>query len=88
MNRLVECGAMVASRKPRKTAAPKRRRETLEQKFERIRALPPGASIPKLTRREAVYFLRRLAGANPNAPSGEEVVRILRGGDETDATCN
>ena len=59
---------MVASRKPRKTAAAKRHRETLEEKFERIRALPPDAPIPKLTRREALYFLKRLWGSEPDGP--------------------
>jgi hypothetical protein len=75
---------MVASRKPRKTAASKRRRETLEEKFERVLAEPVGAPM-KLTKREALYFLKRLAGSDPNAPSGDEVMRSFYGDWSEDA---
>ena len=78
-------GAMVASRKPRKPArstTAKPPRETLEEKFERLRSEPFGTSIGKLTKREALYFLKRLFGSDPDGPSGEEVVRILRGGEQ------
>ena len=69
---------MVTSRKPRpKTAHP--HRETLAEKFERVMAEPPETAFPKLTKREASYFLKRLAGSDPNAPSGEEVMRDFYG---------
>ena len=69
---------MVSSRKSR-TAPGHPRRETLAEKFERIRAEPVGTPIPKLTKREARYFLKRLAGSDPDAPSGEEVMRDFYG---------
>ena len=68
---------MVASRKPR--SAPPKRRETLAEKFERVMAEPPDAPFPKLSKREAMYFLKRLAGSNPNAPSSEQVLRDFWG---------
>ena len=66
---------MVAAQKPK--ASP-RRHETLEAKFDRVMAQPPGTPM-KLTKREASYFLKRLAGSDPDAPSGEEVMREFRG---------
>ncbi|HYM15154.1 MAG TPA: hypothetical protein VEZ14_06310 [Dehalococcoidia bacterium] len=69
---------MVASRKPRK-ATPGHPRETLEETFQRLIALPLDAPFPKLTEREARYFLQRLAGSNPAAPSGIEVLRAFYG---------
>jgi hypothetical protein len=69
---------MVTSRKPRpKSGRP--RRETLAQKFERILAEPLGTPFPKMTKREARYFLKRLSGSDPDAPSGEEVMREFYG---------
>ena len=66
---------MVAARKPK--ASP-RRHETLEAKFDRVMAEPPGTPM-KLTKREASYFLKRLAGSDPDAPSGEQVLRDFWG---------
>ena len=66
---------MVAARKPK--ASP-HRHETLEAKFDRVMAEPPGTPM-KLTKREASYFLKRLAGSDPDAPSGEEVMREFWG---------
>ena len=66
---------MVAARKPK--ASP-RRHETLEAKFDRVMAEPPGTPM-KLTKREASYFLKRLAGSDPDAPSGLEEVDEVRG---------
>ena len=62
------------------------RKETLEEKFQRLRAEPIGAPIPKLTKREARYFLTRLAGSDPKARPGAEMVRDIRGdwGDRMD----
>jgi hypothetical protein len=68
---------MVASRKPK--ATPHKRRETLAEKFDRVMAEPEDTPFPKLTKREAYYFLRRLAGSNPSAPSGAEVLRQFWG---------
>lgn len=69
---------MVTSRKPRpKTVHP--RRETLSEKFERVMANRPETPFPKLTKREARYFLKRLAGSDPGAPSGEKVMRDFYG---------
>ncbi len=42
-------------------------------------AEPPSTPIGKLTKREARYFLKKLAGSDPNAPSGEEVMRDFYG---------
>ncbi len=67
---------MVASRKPK--APPRKRRETLAEKFERIRSEPVGTPT-KLTKREARYILGRLAGIDPDAPSGAEVMRRFYG---------
>ena len=87
--------AMVTTRKPKSDPAAKRRspakrapdskrgaprkRETLEEKFERILAEPVDAPFPKLTKREARYFLRRLAGSKPDAPRGVDVIKNVRG---------
>ena len=68
---------MVASRKPK--AAPPKRRETLAEKFDRVMAEPVETPFPELTKREAYYFLKRLAGSDPNAPSGLEVMRDFYG---------
>ncbi len=54
------------------------RAETLAEKFERLRSEPFGAPIPKLTRREALYFLNRLAGSEPKGARGIDVVRGVR----------
>lgn len=67
---------MVTARKPAKKHTA--RRETLAEKFDRVTAEPIGAPV-KLTKREARYFLRRLAGSDPNAPSGEDVMRNFYG---------
>ena len=66
---------MVTARKPR---TPNPRRETPAEKLERLRAEPVGTPI-KLTKAEARYFLRRLAGSDPHAPRGEEVIMSVRG---------
>lgn len=42
-------------------------------------AEPAEAPFPKLTKREARYFLKRLAGSDPDAPSGEQVMREFWG---------
>jgi hypothetical protein len=71
---------MVSSSKPRtRTKRAPRKRETLPQKFDRIMTEPADAPFPKLTKREAYYFLRRLAGSNPDAPPSEEVLRDFWG---------
>lgn len=67
---------MVESRRPK--AAPHKRRETLAGKFARVMAEPVGVPI-KLTKREARYFLKQLAGSDPDAPSGLEVMRDFYG---------
>ena len=67
---------MVASRKP--NPAPPKRRETLAEKFDRVMAEPVGVPL-KFTKREARYFLKRLAGSDPDAPSGLEVMRDFYG---------
>jgi hypothetical protein len=68
---------MVASRKPKHAAG--RRRESMEQKFQRIMREPVDAPI-KMTQREARYFARRLwETGNPKSPSGEEVMRDFYG---------
>ena len=68
---------MVVSRRPAPKAPP--HRETLAAKFTRVMAEPPGTPFLKLTKREARYFLRKLAGSDPDAPSGEEVMRNFYG---------
>ena len=89
---------MVTTRKPKSDPAAKRRsaakrspdskrgaprkRETLEAKFQRVLSEPVDAPFPKLTKREARYFLRRLAGSNPNAKPGDEVLREFYGLDD------
>ena len=55
------------------------RAASLAEKFERVMAEPPETPFPKLTKREARYFLKRLAGSDPKAPSGEEVMRDFYG---------
>jgi hypothetical protein len=42
-------------------------------------AEPPETPFPKLTKREALYFLRKLAGSNPAAPAGRDVMREFWG---------
>ncbi len=74
---------MVVSRKP-KPKPVRRKRETLEQKFDRIRAEPIGTPIPKLTKREARYFLTRLAGSDPNARTSTEILHDFWGDWEDD----
>jgi hypothetical protein len=66
---------MVTARRPK---AKPRRRATLAEKFERVSAEPIGTPL-KLTKREARYFLRKLAGSDPHAPRGEEVIMSVRG---------
>ena len=66
---------MVTSRRPRTQPS---RRETPAEKFERVRAEPVGTPL-KLTKAEAGYILRRLAGSDPHAPRGEEVIMSVRG---------
>jgi hypothetical protein len=67
---------MVASRKPRPTVH--KPRETLGQKFDRVMREPVGTPA-KLTKREARYFLKRLAGSDPHGPSGLDVIQEVRG---------
>jgi len=55
-----------------------RHRETPQEKFERVRREPVGTPM-KLTKAEARYFLRRLAGSEPRAPRGEDVIKAVRG---------
>ena len=77
---------MVTTRKSKsKTTAKRRssvRRETLEEKFQRILSEPVDAPFPKLTKREARYFLRRMAGNDPNAKPGDQVMREFYGLDD------
>jgi hypothetical protein len=75
---------MVTTRKPKAPTRAKRstprKRETLEEKFQRVLAEPVDAPFPKLTKREARYFLRRLAETgDPNSPSGVEVMKEFYG---------
>ncbi len=67
---------MVTARKPR---TQKPRRETIAEKFERVMAESPETPFPKLTKREALYFLRQLAGSDPHAPSSKDVLRDFWG---------
>ncbi len=67
---------MVTARRP--TAGRHRRRETPTEKFERVRREPVGTPM-KLTKADARYILRKLAGSDPRAPRGEEVVKSVRG---------
>ncbi len=67
---------MVTARKPH-TRSP-HRRETPAEKFERVRSEPVGTPM-KLTKTDARYFLRKLAGSDPHAPRGEEVIKSVRG---------
>jgi len=74
---------MVASRKPKQPATP--RRETLEAKFQRIMGEPVGAPI-KMTAREARFFTRRLwETGDPSAPNGDAVMRDFYGPCDCDA---
>jgi hypothetical protein len=66
---------MVTARKPRTKPA---HRESPAEKFERLRAEPVGAPI-RLTKADARYILRKLAGSDPHAPRGEEVIMSVRG---------
>lgn len=70
---------MVASRKPKPKTAAHRRPETLAEKFERVMAEPPDTPFPALTKRDGYYFLKRLAGSNPDAPSSTEVLHEFWG---------
>lgn len=78
---------MVASRKPssvKRERAPanrtsrgkppaRRKRETIDEKFERVLAEPFGTPI-HLTKREAIAFLRRLAGSRDDLPPGQQII--------------
>ncbi len=76
---MYHAGAMVASRKPR-TKSTHRPSETLAEKFARVMAEPVGAPFPKLTKREARYFLRRLyETGDRGAPTGDAVMRAFYG---------
>ena len=68
---------MVTARKPVHRTHPSRR-ETPAEKFERARKEPVGTPI-RLTKADARYILRKLAGSDPNAPRGEEVIQAVRG---------
>jgi hypothetical protein len=71
---------MVASRRPRKQEkAPPKRRETLEELFDRVMSQPADAPFPKLTKAQAKYFLLRLWGSDPDGPPGDEVVKRFYG---------
>jgi len=50
----------------------------LAEKFDRVMAEPVGTPM-RLTKREARYFLKRLAGSDPDAPSGEQVMNDFYG---------
>jgi hypothetical protein len=70
---------MVVSRKPKPKTA-RHARETLAAKFDRVMAEPVDAPFPKLTKREAIYFLKRLSGSNgPGGPTGDEIVKRFYG---------
>jgi hypothetical protein len=84
---MYHASTMVASRKPRKATAG-RHRETVEEKFQRLLALPVDSPMPKLTKSEARYFLKRLAGSNPDAPSGAEVMAEFYGDWAEDESTN
>ena len=73
---------MAAIRKaPKKPSRPiRRRKETLDEKLERILAQPVEAAIPSLTKRESIAMLRKLRGrGDPDAPSGDEVIKRFYG---------
>jgi hypothetical protein len=67
---------MVTARKARPGRS--RRRETPQEKFERVRREPVGTPM-KLTKAEARYFLTKLAGSDPRAPRGRDVIKAVRG---------
>jgi len=71
---------MVVSRKPKKTSRGGRR-ETLDEKFQRLLALPVDEPFPKLTKRESRYFLRRLweTGEPDSGPDGAAIMREFYG---------
>lgn len=70
---------MVTARKSRKSPRASHR-ETLAEKFDRVLAEPAAAPFPKLTKREARYFLKRLSGiGGPDAPRGDDVLREFYG---------
>jgi hypothetical protein len=70
---------MVTSRK-RKRDTGRRRREPIEDKFQRILSEPLDAPI-KITKREALYMLRRLweTGDPDSGPPGDEQVKRFYG---------
>jgi hypothetical protein len=67
---------MVTARRTRLERHP--RRETPQEKFERLRREPVGTPM-KLSKADARYILRRLAGSNPRAPHGKDVIKSVRG---------
>ncbi|MEX2245860.1 MAG: hypothetical protein WEC75_04155 [Dehalococcoidia bacterium] len=71
---------MVASRKPKTAAKRRHKRETLEEKFQRILSEPVGTPT-KLTKREALYILRRVweTGDPASSPPGDEVIKRFYG---------
>ena len=79
---------MVASRKPQAKTARPRHRETLDEKFERLRALPSDEKMPRLTKTEALYFLKRLAARRRRKRPGIEVLRDFYGDWSEDAPSN
>ena len=76
--------AMVTTRKPKSNTAagPKggarKKRETLEEKLDRILKEPVGTPV-KLNKREARALLRRVAGNHPHAKPGDQVVKEFYG---------
>lgn len=67
---------MVTARRP--AVRPIRRRETPPEKFERVRREPVGTPM-KITKADARYFLRKLAGRDAHAPRGKDVIMSVRG---------
>ncbi len=63
---------MTTSRKP--SSRPRRKRETMDEKLDRLLAAPVDAPM-KLTKREAIAMLRRLWGSDRHGPPGDEVVK-------------
>ena len=51
----------------------------MEEKFARVMAEPPDAPLPQLTKREAIYFLKHLAGSDPKARRSADVLREFWG---------
>jgi hypothetical protein len=68
---------MVTARKPRRPARATHR-ETSAEKFARIRKERVGTHV-RLSKADARYILRRLAGSDPHAPRGEDVIQNVRG---------